>query len=268
VVTQTQLQGQIIILQSAVIDLLEDALCTGRNVDINKLYNASEFARHGSIAALQQQYQRMLEATPIRRGFGATRLRRHSSTPAIKSFHAPARSRIATSPDEVKTDVKFKESTTFSGTTAKRSTSEVREVYDDEAADSAEGPLFCRYAVSLQNSVRTPLDPAFASGGSNRCPECAAYIAVEQGCAWKIIKEVVHKVASTPKYDEEQIEELIYLLNNRFVIKCHRERVGFACVLCARYREGDTIVASAQGLVRHVWQKHNVDEYEMEPDIN
>ena len=52
------------------------------------------------------------------------------------------------------------------------------------------------------------------------------------------------------------------------MVKCHRERVGFACVLCARYHERDTIVGSVQGLVRHVWQKHNVDEYEMELDIN
>ena len=78
----------------------------------------------------------------------------------------------------------------------------------------------------------------------------------------------MHKLVSTPEYEEERIEERTYLLSNRFVVKCHRERVGFACVLCARYRERDTIVGSVQGLVRHVWQKHNVEEYEMEPDIN
>jgi hypothetical protein len=104
-------------------------------------------------------------------------------------------------------------------------------------------------------------------GGSNRCPECSTYVVIERGRAWKIVKEVVHEVVSTRDYDEEQIEERTYLLSNRFVIKCHRERAGFACVLCARFRDRDTIVASAQGLVRHVWRKHDVSEYEVEPDI-
>lgn len=81
---------------------------------------------------------------------------------------------------------------------------------------------------------------------------------VEQGQAWKIVKEeIVH----------EQIEQRTYLLSNRFVVKCHRERVGFACLLCARFRDRDTILESAQGLVRHVWRRHDVNEYEVEPDI-
>src|SRR5215469_16306532 len=99
--------------------------------DINKLYNASELARDDSIAALQRQYQRMLEAAPLRQGI-------HPSLPA------PARSRPGTIPNG--------------------EPSKVREVHHDdvEAAAastfSAEGPLFCRYAESLQNSSRVPLD--------------------------------------------------------------------------------------------------------------
>lgn len=266
-ITQNQLQGQIITLQSTVIRLLEDALYTGRIADINKLYNASELTRDGSIAALQQQYQRMLEAAPMRRGFGAPLLRHTSSTPTMKSFQALAKSRTRAIANGNHDETKFKESKAFSGTTA----SEIREVqYDADAADSTfstEGPLFCRYAASLQHSVRTPLDPAFRPGGSNRCPECSAHITVEQGRSWKVVKEVVHEVVSTPKYDEEQVEERTYLLSNRFVVKCHREWVGFACVLCAQFRDRDTIMESARGLVRHVWQKHDVDEYGAEPDI-
>jgi hypothetical protein len=280
-ITQNQLQGQIITLQSTVISILEDALYTGRIADINKLYNASELARDGSIAALQQQYQRMLEAAALRPGMRPQFLRRTSSTPTMKQLPAPTRGRPGpnsnSKPNETKVEVKFKESKTFPDRASYRASSEVREVHHDDidtaatavatSAFSSEGPLFCRYAVSLQDSVRAPLDTAFTPGSSNRCPECSAYVAVERGRAWKIVKEVVHEVLSTARYDKEQIEERTYLLSNRFVIKCHRERVGFACVLCARFRDRDTIVASAQGLVKHVWRRHNVEEYEAEPDI-
>lgn len=91
---------------------------------------------------------------------------------------------------------------------------------------------------------------------------------VESGQVWKIVKEIVHEVLSTPtKRYEEQIERRTYLLSNRFLVKCHRERIGFACVLCARFRDHDTIVMSAEDLVMHVWQRHDVKEYEAEPDI-
>lgn len=272
-ITQNQLQGQIITLQSTVINILEDALYTGRIADINKLYNASELARDGSIAALQQQYQRMLEAAPLRQGMRPPLLRRTSSTPTMKPLPAPERTQPS----------RTSKSKRFVGTAGYRDNNDVREVHDDDAdadadADidtaatnattfSAEGPLFCRYAMSLQDSVRMPLDPAFSPDGSNRCPKCSAYVAVERGRAWKIVKEIVHEVLSTPNYDEEKIEERTYLLSNRFVIKCHRERGGFACVLCARFRDRDTILASAHGLVKHVWRRHDVDEYEAEPDI-
>lgn len=264
-ITQNQLQGQIITLQSTVIGLLEDALYTGRIADINKLYNASELARDGSIAALKQQYQRMLEKAPVRRGMRIPLLRRTSSTPMMKSL-PPATSRggsVANATNgDVETEVRTKKAETF-GPEGPRS--EVREIRDDFF--SADGPLFCRYAVYLQDEPRMLLASGFAPGCSNRCPECNTFVNVEQGRAWKIVKETVREKISTPDYDEEQVEERTYLIGNRFVIKCHREKMGFACVLCARFRERDTILESAQGLVRHVWQKHSVEEYESDPDI-
>jgi hypothetical protein len=87
----------------------------------------------------------------------------------------------------------------------------------DAAAAStfnAKGPLFYHYAALLQNSVREPLDMAFAPGESNHCPECFPYVAVEQGWAWKIVKEIVHKVLSMPECIEEQIKKRTYLLSN------------------------------------------------------
>jgi len=89
---------------------------------------------------------------------------------------------------------------------------------------------------------------------------------IEPGRAWKIIKEILHERISTPEYDDEVIEERNYLVGNRFVIKSHRENGGFACVLCYRNRDKDTLLESPQGLVRHVWQKHEAEEYS-DPDI-
>jgi len=261
-ITQNQLQGQIITLQSTVIGLLEDALYTGRIADINTLYNASELARDGSISALRQQYERMLQAAPLKRGFGAPLLlRRTSSTPTLKSL-PPAKS-IA-SGDVARSELKLKESKTTSEV-VNPPRSEAREVREDFF--SADGPLFCRYAVDLQRSSRMLLSSEFAPGGTNRCPECATQLAVEQGRAWKIVKEVMHEKIKAPKYDEEQFEERTYLVSNRFIIKCHREGMGFACVFCTRFRERDTITESAQGLIRHMWQKHNVEEFGVDPDI-
>lgn len=261
VIAQNQLQGQVITLQSTVIGLLEDALYTGRIADVNKLYNASELARDGTIAALHQQYQRMLEAAPLKRGRGIPLLRRTSSTPTLKSLPTSRSTAGAVVNGDSKTVIK--ESKTFSEIPGPRS--EIREVKEDYF--SADGPLFCRYSVELQKSPRLLLATDFAPGGTNRCPECDTFLAVEQGRAWKIVKEVVHERVMTPDYDEEQIEERTYLISNRFVIKCHREKMGFACVLCSRFRDRDTILESAQGLVRHVWQKHDAEEYEVEPDI-
>ena len=87
-------------------------------------------------------------------------------------------------------------------------------------------------------------------------------MAVEPDHVWKIVKEIVHEVPPT----QDQIEQRTYWLSDRFVVKCHRERVGFACVLCARFRDRDTIVESSQDLVKHVWQRHDEDGYGAEPD--
>ncbi|KIW07213.1 hypothetical protein, variant 2 [Verruconis gallopava] len=229
-ITQNQLQGQIITLQGTVIQLLDEALRTGRIENINKLYNATELARDGSIAALQGQYQRMLQAAPIQR---PPTVRRISSQPSVvsasrKSLPAPSKAK------------------TF--------------------ADTVDDPLFCRYSYDLQRDNRLALDKEFLSGGGCSCFVCGVLLDVEPGRAWKITKEHVRDRIVTPDYDEEIIEDRIYLVNNRFVIKCHRANGGFACVLCARYREKDTLLESAQGLIRHIWNKHDASEYQ-DPDI-
>jgi hypothetical protein len=130
----------------------------------------------------------------------------------------------------------------------------------------ASGPLFCRYSADLQDSNQ-PLDVCFSKGGSGACPSCGTKVGVEEGRAWKIVKEIIHDRISTEEYDDEVIEERTYLISNRFMVKCHREKAGFACILCYRNRDRDTLCETANGLVKHVWAKHDVAEYESEPDI-
>jgi hypothetical protein len=236
VLAQTQLQGQIITLQGTVIRLLEDSLITGRMPDINKLYNASEFARDGAIRALRDQYQRMLQSAPLQRPGGP--VRRISSSPMLRLEGPPG----SEGPKRAGTMVMF----------------------------NNPGPLFCRYAEMLQDS-RRPLDAVFDEGGACECPACGAGMPIEPGRAWKIDKELVReRLTKGGPYDDqvvETFEDRTYALGNRFLIKCHRAGAGFACVLCYRHRERDTLCESMETLVNHVWKKHEVWEYESDPDI-
>ncbi|KAK8065853.1 hypothetical protein PG997_012600 [Apiospora hydei] len=70
-VTENRLQAQVISLQQTVINVLQDALYNGRqldNADMSKLIAASNAARDGSLDALRQQRQRQtlaIEAPPV-----------------------------------------------------------------------------------------------------------------------------------------------------------------------------------------------------------
>jgi hypothetical protein len=234
-ITENQLQGQIITLQGTVIQLLGDALRTGRLDDINKLYNATELAREGSLAALQGQYQRMLQSAPMKRPMA---IRRISSQPSVASGRKslPPLSKAKTA------------------------------ITQTTINDSPDDPLFCRYSYDLQRDGRIPLAPGFLPGGDSSCRACGAMLEIEPGRAWKITKEVVRERIATADYDEEVVEDRIYLVSNRFVIKCHRSSGGYACAICARFRDKDILLDSPQSLIRHVWQKHDVEEYQ-DPDI-
>ncbi|KAH8887128.1 hypothetical protein GQ53DRAFT_693458 [Thozetella sp. PMI_491] len=230
--TQTQLQSQIITLQSTVIKMLEEALFTGKIPDVKKLYNASEFAREGSIRALRDQYQRLLLAAPVKRPIGP--VRRISSTPTLRDHPAE--------PDPY---LQFQAVVPF----------------------SKNGPLFCRYAEDLQQT-RQPLDNTFADGRSGTCPDCAAVIPLQPGRAWKIYKEIAQdRVTRDGVRMREVVDEVPFVLTNRFIIKCHREAAGFACVLCYRHRDKDTLCETMEDLANHVLKKHDIREYDPDPDI-
>jgi len=247
VVAQNQIQTQIILLQGNVIRLLEEALLTGKIPDINRLYNTAEFAREGSIQALRDQYQRLLESTPQLRRPGAL-VRKTSSTPSLRSG------------DSVWSHRRPAQKALTYGTSA---------------------PLFCRLAEEVQRTAR-PLDACVITDRSGaRCAACGAGAGSgdrEDGCrSWRIEKELAVRSNGSTMGDRrysrgsDDGSELIvvrtYLLTPRFIFKCHREDAGYACYLCYRHRDRDTLCRSEEGLVSHVTSKHSIAEYEDDRDI-
>ncbi|VBB75006.1 Putative protein of unknown function [Podospora comata] len=268
-VAQTQLQSQIIVLQSTVIKLLEEALLTGQPPDLSRLYNTSEFAREGSIRALQDQYQRFLQSAPIpRRGPrpGAP-IRRTSSTPSLRGDaaseagwdHPPVRKALppAAAANLYHDDIR-------SGTNRK-------------------GPLFCPYAVDLQHSPSPTLVHV-------TCPACGTLLEnppagrdEREGCqsSWRIEKEVVirdrdrdwerrgRSSSRGSRYGDkdEKVDTKSFILTPRFVAKCHRPDSGYACYLCLCHRDRDTLCKTEETLVSHVAGKHSIAEYKQDRDI-
>ncbi|KAK3373204.1 hypothetical protein B0T24DRAFT_666507 [Lasiosphaeria ovina] len=280
-VAQTQIQGQIIVLQSTVIKMLQEALATGQPPDISRLYNASEFAREGSIRALRDQYRRMLQpaaAVAVRRPIGP--VRRTSSTPTLRDNNAPY-------PYPAALSVSSHQSST---TTTRGPPARALTRFDQN------GPLFCRFAEHLQHRSRShaDMDSLYGGGGGGGCPVCGAELGVLDGSpgtgsqAWRIEKEVVvererrtargspHRSADYSHghgsgVGTETIEDVVvtrtFVLTDRFLAKCHRAGAGYACYLCFRHRERDTLCKGDEGLVSHVSNQHSISEYEGDPDI-
>lgn len=58
-----------------------------------------------------------------------------------------------------------------------------------------------------------------------------------------------------------------FLVRNEFVVKCHRVDGGFACALCARWGEADTICRDVGDLMEHLWREHEIGDLERDEDI-
>jgi hypothetical protein len=130
------------------------------------------------------------------------------------------------------------------------------------------GELFCAYALDLQSSPKQELDEkCFGPGCHNACPACGTIVVIQEGRAWRIDKTVHKGPRTTEEFDEEVFERRTFLVENRFIVKCHREQAGFACVICARNRDYDTVCSDTAGLVRHLWKKHEVEDFEDDDDI-
>ena len=86
---------------------------------------------------------------------------------------------------------------------------------------------------------------------------------------WRVEKDLPVR----QHYDKERREEVeivevrTFSLTGRFLAKCHRAGGGYACWLCARYRERDTVCGSVEGLVKHIAGRHGIRELEGDADV-
>jgi hypothetical protein len=112
------------------------------------------------------------------------------------------------------------------------------------------------------------------SRSSAVCVACGSGVGAgdeEDGCrSWRIEKEVAVRGRGYSRASDDGSEAIVirtYLLTRRFIFKCHRESSGYACYLCFRHRDRDTLCRSEEGLVSHVTSKHSISEYEGDRDI-
>jgi hypothetical protein len=117
--------------------------------------------------------------------------------------------------------------------------------------------LFCRYALDLQDDPHLPLSPNFDTNGNLRCPRCRTFVPVRPNKAWEVV------MISRGRHPRR----MKFLVRNEFVVKCHRVGGGFACVLCAKHGEADTVCRDVGGLMEHLWREHTCGDLEKDEDI-
>lgn len=298
VITQNQLQSQIIQLQSTLLSIHQDFMLStyttpsSSHSHLVRLIQTTRTARMASIQALHMQYLRMLQPPeplipdPYRNVPGAfpdppAHMPRHDSVTRRPSSRPRVRSR-SKSPKKPADDGEFtiqpypnpnrQPSSRPRGRS--RSRSPAKPNHDREFSiqpypnpprrPSPKPPapsrrLFCVYARDLQDHPRLPLTDSYKEGGDNMCPFCHAHTATRPGKAWEIIADNCRR--------GHERKRRVFLVKNRFVIKCHREGQGFACVLCARFKESDTVCREIGALMEHLWREHSSDELEKDCDI-
>ncbi|KAK5108743.1 hypothetical protein LTR62_007890 [Meristemomyces frigidus] len=154
-ITENTLQAQIIQLQQTVINVLQDALYSGRQLtkdDTHKLLEAQRAAREGSLEALQGQCKRMLHhQRPVEDQYllePAPSLRAKQLSWPVEE---PAKRLQLSQPRRAKT--------------------------------LSPKSLFCRYSEDLQyDSIA--LHPAFDPGDNGRCPACSESLDIRLGDSW------------------------------------------------------------------------------------
>ncbi|KPM37895.1 hypothetical protein AK830_g8679 [Neonectria ditissima] len=276
VVTENKLQAQVIALQQTVINVLQDALYNGRpldRADMAKLVAASDAARDGSLGALRQQRQRLLMATedtqrlpqgqlalgPPRR---ASTIVSSQSQPQLALGPPRRSSTISSSHSQPQLALGPPRRSSPSSSQSQLALGPPKRASTVVQAD----PLYCRYSLDLQYVPSRPLAASFAPGGDCQCPACGVQLAVESDDCWAIGKRA-SRLISVEGYKREIDEDVEFIVDQRFVIKCHTPDGEYACVLCNRYRDGDVICATADALVNHVGRAHDITELEREPDF-
>ncbi|CAO2657471.1 Nn.00g035970.m01.CDS01 [Neocucurbitaria sp. VM-36] len=259
--TQNQLQSQIIQLQQILLNIHQDLLLSAyispssSHSHLIRLIQTTRRARAASIVALNMQYQRMLPPVP-----------KISPEPFIPgAFSLPLRGHR-----EDLHPIRRRRSRRRRGRDDDSSCSDSSSDLDTPNPRPKPKPtlgcrgnsLFCVYARDLQDKPRLPLTDNYKTGGDNICPFCHSHIATRPGKAWEII------VDGDKKFDKHtNILSRTFLVKTRFVVKSHRESGGFACVLCARFKESDTVCGKIEALMEHLWKEHTGEELAQDEDI-
>ncbi|KAH7134430.1 hypothetical protein EDB81DRAFT_887231 [Dactylonectria macrodidyma] len=260
VVTENKLQAQVIALQQTVIDVLQDALYHGRQldrVDMAKLVAASDAARDGSLGALRDQRQRLLLAAPEER------------QPSPQLALGPPRRASTVVDSERSTPLALgppKRASTVSSASVHSSQLAVGPPRRASSVVDAD-PLYCRYSLDLQYAHNKPLTASFAPGRECQCPACGVQLEAEGDDCWAIRKRAKRWLL-VDGYDRQVEEDVEVLVDQRFVVKCHTTYGTYACILCSIYRDGDIICDNADALVNHVGRAHDITELERQPDLH
>lgn len=305
VITENELQKQIIMLQQTVIRVLEDAMYNRRYIDpidIDRLVYASRTARNGSLDALKGQYQRILLEMPPPAPL-AIRSRSISPPPPRKEF-----TRI--------TEIKSREPTPAppsprrlpfhppppprqqSPSPKKKGKKPSHHHDDDDGMD-----FFCHYSLDLQRTSSLPLsrtfDPLILPSGrviKSHCPACRVSLSVDATDMWEIEipvlirdrAESVHRprgrsktrkskdkdkdiIAVETTTTRQRREVKVFRIPARFVAKCHTPEGDYACVLCCGPQDGykgEVVLCNdPEALVDHVAREHRIGDIENEWDI-
>lgn len=238
-VARIQLQSHIIKLQRVLISIHQDFMLSNyltissSHSQLIHLVQTVRTTRGAVIQALDVLYQRMLAQPPPKKPA--------ASLPIPKTFPAPPQS-----PQRSK-----------NGSASSSNTSVHIPSKPAPKPNPNLNKLFCRYALDLQFNTHLPLSANFKPEGNRKCPRCRTYISVRPKKAWEVT------MVTSGRHPRRKR----FLVRNVFVVKCHREGGGFACVLCARYGDADTVCRSVGALVEHLWKEHSSEDLEKDEDV-
>lgn len=236
VLAQNQLQAQVIALQGAIIKCyqLQDLLPPAEL--LLQLRQASRSARTAGVNALVDMHGRIV----------ADRDDDHA-TPDIPGMF-PKVYFTARHPT-------MRDCATTSGNRGRSRSRRSKSGHGDSSSLSSR--LFCPYALDLQRHLYQPLANTYHVGGSRCCPYCRFVFGTRPDKAWEIVLDDTRSGTGTKTF----------LIGDRFLVKCHREGGGLACVLCRRFKTHDTVCPEIADLVDHIWREHAVEEVEDDDDM-
>jgi hypothetical protein len=121
---------------------------------------------------------------------------------------------------------------------------------------STHNDMYCLYAMDLQRYRSQQLSACITSDPVPYCPHCKSTLHLSSGKAWEVRKD-------------DDGDERCFQISNRFVVKCHRGGADgqYACVLCSRHADVDSVCGDVKALIKHIWEEHSIAELKHEEDI-